>query len=163
MDSQHTLYIDCKQIWRIWIHEAVEQLQVLPNTTSSPSWRPGKRTDYTNLQEAKLKHTIQTDRRKEPSYTQRERERDRSRGWVSWRTKIQIQTSGMKHLQQGEHQSPLLCAAYFFVTTVHDWKPLAQITVCLLCARGCKADLQYGIPSLTWQQQLRSASLERRK
>lgn len=56
---------------------AHEQLKASPNRseTSSPAGRPGKMADYTNTQEAKLEHTINTDRRKETD-TQGERERE---------------------------------------------------------------------------------------
>ncbi len=43
---------------------------------TSLSWRPGKRTDYTNTQEAKLKHTIHTDRKKETNTQGRERDKE---------------------------------------------------------------------------------------
>ncbi len=43
----------------------------LSHMTSFPPWRPGKRTNYSNTQEAKLKHTIHSDRRKQTN-TQRE-------------------------------------------------------------------------------------------
>ncbi len=82
----------------------------LSHMTSSPPWRPG--TGCT--QEAKLKHTIHTDGRKETNTQGRERETgtrctqgreiDKRRGWISWRTKIQIQISGMKHWQPGARE-----------------------------------------------------------
>lgn len=69
----------------------------LSHTTSSPLWTPGKKTDFTNTREPKLKHTIYTVNKKD-TYTQREMERGETRTTCTWgetekmggRTKIQI-------------------------------------------------------------------------
>ncbi len=74
-------WTDFKHIWRMWI---IEQLQVSP---SDRTWA----TPHTNTQEAKLKHTIHTERKGTDTHTRGERERDKRRGWISWRMKIQIQ------------------------------------------------------------------------
>lgn len=50
----------------------------LSHTTSSPLWTPGKKTDFTNTREPKLKHTIYTVNKKD-TYTQREIERGRDK------------------------------------------------------------------------------------
>ncbi len=72
--------------------------------SSSPPLRPEKRTDYTNTQEAKLKHTIHTDRRKETN-TQRGREREtRGEAQFPGGRRSRSRTSGMKHRQPGERE-----------------------------------------------------------
>ncbi len=85
------LSIDCKHIWRIWMWEDVEQLQMSLNRAKPlhllfvmETWR---RTDKT--------HKRQSERLKR-------RRRRRRRGWILWRTKILIQTSGVRQGRERE-------------------------------------------------------------
>ncbi len=75
----------------------------LSHITSSPLWRPEKRTDNTNTQEAKLKHTIHTDRRKETN-TQRGREGDERLNFLEDKDPDLFKTSRMRHYQSGERE-----------------------------------------------------------
>ncbi len=101
-------YMPCVQCWPTQknynMDENIKQLQMLPNkqdlshTTSSPPW---------NLEEDRVHKHIRGKAQAHHSHRQEKEkthigERDKRRGWISWRTKIQIQNIGNEARQSGE-------------------------------------------------------------